>query len=186
MPKCVLNLTTNNRDRERERVSQTKSLWPNSQGKQTTLSLNSSYSERSTCSKQPKIEPATQNTAHFPGSIYFGTYILYTCMRTSIAHMLWWVLMDVCFTSRMSVRWRNALWSLGVCFRAGFRVLWLRRRLLDVINAQHQQSRNQECPVLVKTDNHACMHARPKCMPVFLLLSSFKKCCFPAIPILLM
>lgn len=122
-----------------------------------------------------------------PGvDLFWDLYFVYMYMRTSIAHMLWWVLMDVCFTSRMSVRWRNALWSLGVCFRAGFRVLWLRRRLLDVINAQHQQSRNQECPVLVKTDNHACMHARPKCMPVFLLLSSFKKCCFPAIPILLM
>lgn len=131
-----------------------------------SLSLLSSYSERSTCSKQPKIEPATQNTAHFPGSIYFGTYILYTCMRTSIAHMLWWVLMDVCFTSRMSAWWRNVLWSLGVCSRAGFRVLWL-RRLLDVINAQHQQSKNRECPVLVKT----CMHARNVC-PCF--------CCCPS------
>lgn len=59
--------------------------------------------------------------------------------------------------------------ELGVCSRAGFRVLWL-RRLLDVINAQHQQSKNRECPVLVKTDNHACMHARNVC-PLFLLLS---------------
>lgn len=141
------------------------------------LSLLSSYSERSTCSKQPKIEPATQNTAHFPGSIYFGTYILYTCMRTSIAHMLWWVLMDVCCTSRMSAWWRNALWSLGVCSRAGFRVLWL-RRLLDVINAQHQQSKNQECPVLVKTDNHACMHARPKCMPPVFVVVLVQKMLF--------
>lgn len=108
------------------------------------------------------------NTKHgsLPGvDLFWDLYFVYMYAYIYCPHVVM-SLMDVCCTSRMSAWWRNALWSLGVCSRAGFRVLWL-RRLLDVINAQHQQSKNRECPVLVKT----CMHARNVC-PCF--------CCCPS------